>query len=85
MERTLRLGAKMPRSEYPKDEVRKLELQIQKILGAINTPSTPPDENLGVGERVPRSVSITRCGATANTVPESGTLLAPPVLSCSER
>ena len=84
IERILKLGAKMPRSEYPKDEVKKLELQIQKILGAVNTPSTPLDETHGTGESTLRSVPYGH-GATTTFAPESGTPFVPPPQSCTER
>jgi hypothetical protein len=66
-----------PHSGYPKGKVEELKLQIQKILGAINTPSTPLDETHGTVGSAPSLVPISRHDAVATFAPGSGTLLAP--------
>ena len=84
IERTLKLGANMPHSKYPKDEVEELKLQIQKILDVLNTPCTSLNDNLGEDERAPHLVPVSRCGATTMTVSGSGASLTPPLLYCTE-
>jgi hypothetical protein len=78
IERTLRRGANMPHIKYNKDKVEGYKLEIQVILGTLNAPSSPLDENLNVGERAAaRLASVNPHDTVTASVFESGTSLAP--------
>jgi len=80
IELTLRRGAYLPCIEYRKDKVEEYKLEIQEMLNVLNAPSSPLDENLGVGERAPRSASVSLQLANKPSGSKSGTPSAPPFL-----
>lgn len=70
----------MPHIKYDKVKLERYKLEIQRILDRFNPPSSPLDENPGVGERAPPPVPIDPHDTATTSVSESGTPLASPLL-----
>ena len=74
IERTLRRGAGTPHIRYNKGKVDGYKREIQEILGALNPPSSYPDEEPNMGELALRLAFVgPDPGVGIAAVSESGT------------
>lgn len=71
---TLRRGANTPRIKHEGGKIDGYKLEIQKILNALNAPTSPSLKESGAlyGERVPQSLPTDSCDATANSASKIG-------------
>ena len=73
-----------PHSGYNKEKIEGYKLEIQQVLGILDTPSTPLDENSMIKSISPAAQDLFDSTATTS-VAESGTTRAPLRQFCAER
>lgn len=63
----------MPHVEYGKDRVEEYKMEIQEILSVLGAPSSPLDEDFGVGKHTPRLVAVGLQSTSRTSGSKSGT------------